>query len=158
MINWFILRFSPSIAIRIVSWLKYRDTYRIVRVPYRYAPTFTAAVWAVAWVAILLNFVKSSLCLIHVLPCHETLTMLQTTSWQCNWQIVISNYVFSKSLWGLMWHNVMLDVPENLKILSLGRNNIKSLTGLVSKWLVKMISNFNIQALILAYSASSCAY
>ena len=38
MINWFILRFSPSIAIRIVSWLKYRDTYRIVRVPYRYAP------------------------------------------------------------------------------------------------------------------------
>ena len=41
MINWFILRFSPStsIAIRIVSWLKSRDTYRIVRVPYRYDPT-----------------------------------------------------------------------------------------------------------------------
>ena len=30
---------DSSIAIRIVSWLKYRDTYRIVRVPYRYAPT-----------------------------------------------------------------------------------------------------------------------
>ena len=38
MINWFFLRFLPSIAIRIVSCLKYRDMYRIVRVPYRYDP------------------------------------------------------------------------------------------------------------------------
>ncbi len=31
--------FSASIAIRIVSRPKYRDTYRIVGVPYRYDPT-----------------------------------------------------------------------------------------------------------------------
>ena len=37
-IAWPILQISASIAIRIVSRLKYRDTYRIVRVSYRYNP------------------------------------------------------------------------------------------------------------------------
>ena len=38
-ISWPMLQISTSIVMRIVSRLKYRDTYRIVRVPYRYNTT-----------------------------------------------------------------------------------------------------------------------